>query len=281
MHNEAYSMALRNALTEIKNICPDVQASFLFDREGTVITGDTASPEVPFEKTVNAMESLLDKTETIGGLDSLVISAEKGKVHISCVNDDMYLAMVTAKDVDLTYLQTVSRVLIPTVIKLLDNITAAPTPTILPQSRLSPAHLPTKIEQEKEAEEASDEETNEEDVEKLERLTLSPTRTPPQDLREPSNQLVVDTLGGLLVRGDTVQIDAEILTEWSDQHDGAKINQVKIESFNGNSIVCKVKSIKDYKTEGKEIIRIPEKTRQELDVKKGETVRVKPYMEEE
>jgi predicted regulator of Ras-like GTPase activity (Roadblock/LC7/MglB family) len=283
MHNEAYSMALTDALTEIKNICPDIQASFLFDKEGTVIAGDTESPEAPYEKTVNAMESLLDKTETVGGLDSLVISAEKGKVHISSVNN-MYLAMVTDKNVDMMYLQTVSRVLIPTVIKLLDNITAAPAPIKLPQSRPSLVQLPNEIEREKEVEEANDEEMNEaieEEIEKPERLTLSPTRTPRQDLREPSNQLVVDTLGGLLVRGDTVQIDTEILDKWSDYYDGAKINQVEIRSFNGNSTVCKVKPIKDSKVEGKDLIRIPEKARQDLDVEKGEMVRVKPIMEEE
>jgi predicted regulator of Ras-like GTPase activity (Roadblock/LC7/MglB family) len=292
MQNEAYSTALRNALTEIKNICPDVQASFLFDKEGTIIAGDTESPEVPFEKTVNAMETLLDKTETIGGLDSLVINAQKGKVQISCVND-MYLAMVTTKNIDMTYLQTVSRVLIPTVIKLLDNITTAPTPIELPPSRSSFAQLSKRVEQEEineeEVERTRDdttdeemgEETLEEEIEKPERPALSSMRASPQDLREPSNQLVVDTLSGLLVRGDTVQIDAEILNEWSDYYDGAEVNQVEIESFNGNSVVCKVKPIKDSKIEGKGIIRIPERACQDLDVKKGEMVKVKPLMEEE
>jgi hypothetical protein len=91
----------------------------------------------------------------------------------------------------------------------------------------------------------------------------------------------VDTLSGLLVRGDTVQIDTEILNEWSDYYDGAEINQVEIKSFNGNSLVCKVKPIKDSKIEGKGIIRIPERACQDLDVKKGEMVKVKPLMEEE
>jgi predicted regulator of Ras-like GTPase activity (Roadblock/LC7/MglB family) len=284
MFNEAYSMALRNALTEIKNICPDVQASFLFSKEGAVIAGDTESPEAPYNKTVNAMESLLDKTETIGGLDSLVINARKGKVHISCV-DDIYLAMVTAKNVDMAYLQTVSRVLIPTMIKLLDNIIATPAPFKPPQSRPPLAHSPTKTKPEEEVEKASDEEKDEETIdeetENPEELTTPPTRTLSQDLREPSIQLVVDTLGGLLVRGDTVQIDTETLQEWSHYYDDAKIDQVEIKSFSGNSVVCKVKTIKDAKMEGKDLIRIPEKARQELSVKKGEMVKVKPFMEEE
>jgi len=296
MPNEAYSAALMNALAEIRNICPEVQASFLFDREGTIIAGDRESPEVPYEKTVNAVESLLDKAETIGGLDSLVVSAQNGKVHVSCVND-MYFAMVTAKNADMTYIQTVSRVLIPTVIKLLDNIittTAIPAPIKLPSSRPTFSQLPKRAEQEIEEEEEvaedegeveeveeADEERIEEEVEQPKRFALSPTRLPPQDMHELSNQLVVDTLSGLLVRGDTVQIDTEILNQWSDYYDGAEINQVEIKSFNGNSIVCKVKPIKDSKIDGKGIIRIPERACQDLEVRKGEMVKVKPLMEEE
>lgn len=295
MQNEAYSAALRNTLSEIKNICTNVQASFLFDKEGTIIAGDTESSEVPYEKTVEAMESLLTKAETIGGLDSLVMNAQNGKVHISSVND-MYLVMVTDQNADLTYLNTVSRVLIPTVIKLLDDIvTNAPVPSKLPRSDPPFAKLPKRAEQEEideeeatddemEVEEADrefDEEPIEEEVENPKKLTLPPTRSPPQDPHEPSSQLVVDALSGLLVRGDTVQIDAQILNEWSDHYDGAEIYQVEIESFNGNSIVCKVKPIKDSKIEGKGIVRIPERACQDLEVRKGEMVKVRPLMEEE
>jgi predicted regulator of Ras-like GTPase activity (Roadblock/LC7/MglB family) len=280
MKNEAYSTALKNALTEIKNICPDVQTSFLFDKEGTIIAGDNETPEVPLEKTVGAMEGIFEKTETIGGLDGLVISSHKGTIHVSCVND-MYLAMVTTKNVDMTYLQTVSRVLIPTVIKLLDNI--APAPLKLPSSKPSLRPLPSRVEREEieeegeEADEEKAEEEFEEERPKPEEVELPST----QKMPAPSNQLIVDTLGGLLVRGDTVQIDQQILDEWSEYYDGTEITTVEIESFNGNSIQCKVKPIKDSKIEGKGIVRIPERASQDLDVKKGELVKVKPFVEEE
>lgn len=282
MHSEAYSLALKNALTEIKNICPDVNTSFLFDKEGTIIAGDNDTIEVPLEKAMGAMEGIFEKTETIGGLDMLVINGHNGKVHISCIND-MYLAMVTSKNADMTYLQTVSRVLIPTVIKLLDNI--APTQLKSPSSKPSPVDLPKRFRQEEieeakeEVGEASEEINGEGDEEKAmpQRLETSPK----QGLPEPSNQLIVDTLSGLLVRGDTVQIDTEILNQWSEYYDGAEINEVEIESFNGSSTVCKVKPIKDSKIEGKGIIRIPERACQELSLKKGELVKVKPLVEEE
>ena len=282
MHSEAYSLALKNALTEIKNICPDVNTSFLFDKEGTIIAGDNDTIEVPLEKATGAMQGIFEKTETIGGLDMLVINGHNGKVHISCIND-MYLAMVTSRNADMTYLQTVSRVLIPTVIKLLDNIT--PTQIKSSSSKPSLVDLPKRFKQEEieeakeEGIEASEEINAEVDEEKAmpQRLEMSPK----QGLPEPSNQLIVDTLGGLLVRGDTVQIDTEILNQWSEYYDGAEINQVEIESFNGSSTVCKVKPIKDSKIEGKGIIRIPERACQDLSLKKGELVKVKPLVEEE
>ena len=282
MHSEAYSLALKNALTEIKNICPDVNTSFLFDKEGTIIAGDNDTIEVPLEKATGAMEGIFEKTETIGGLDMLVINGHNGKVHISCIND-MYLAIVASKNADMTYLQTVSRVLIPTVIKLLDNIT--PTQIKSPSSKPSLVDLPKRFKQE-ETEETKEEgtEANEEINAEVDEEKAMPQRletSPKQGLTEPSNQLIVDTLGGLLVRGDTVQIDTEILNQWSEYYGGAEINQVEIESFNGSSTVCKVKPIKDSKIEGKGIIRIPERACQDLSLKKGELVKVKPLVEEE
>lgn len=286
MHNEAYSLALNNALTEIKNICPDVNTSFLFDKEGKIIAGDNGTIEAPLEKAVDAIEGIFEKTETIGGLDTLVINGQMGKMHISCIND-MYLAMVTSKNADMTYVQTVSRVLIPTVIKLLDNITSVPTKLKFPSSRPSPVNLPdiSKQEEAEEAEEEDvDEATEQKDEEEVDEEKTKPQESgipPKQELPEPPNQLIVDTLGGLFVRGDTVQIDTEILNQWSEYYDGAKIKELEIESFNGNSTRCKVKPIKDSKIEGRRIIRIPDEACQNLHVKKGELVQIKPLIQEE
>jgi hypothetical protein len=169
----------------------------------------------------------------------------------------------------------------------LDNIApTAPTQLKLPSSKPSLVDLPRRFKQEEveeAAEEQAVEEANEETSE-VENELAEPHKLempPDRELPEPSNQLIVDTLGGLLVRGDTVQIDMEILNQWSEYYDGAQINEVEIASFNGNSTVCKVKPIKDSKMEGKGIIRIPERACQDLDVKKGELVKVKPLLEEE
>jgi len=262
MSKEAYAFALKNALTEIRNVCPDVQTSFLFNKEAAVIAGDAETPEATLERVVRSLEGILEKADAIGGLDSLVIEGSKGNVHISCVND-MYLTMVASKNADMKYLETVARVLIPTVIKLLDSL--GPTPL----RQLPPSHtlLKPEIEEELRREIDEEEESKEADKEELE-----------PELELPSNQLIVESIGGLLVRGDTVHISEDIMSQWEELLDGKEISLVEVESFNGKTKQCKVRTLDDSKLENKAIIRIPEKVCQTLEIKKGELVRVKPVI---
>ncbi len=258
MSKETYAFALGNALAEIRNVCSDVQTSFIFDKEATLVAGDNETSEATLDRVVGSLEGILEKGDTIGGLNSLVIEGSKGNVHISCVND-MYLTMISSKNADMKYLETVARVLIPTVIKLLDNIGPAPL------KQHSPSHALPEPEEEEELREES-EEKEESEVDETEEPEL------------PSNQLIVESFGGLLVRSDTVQISEEIMSQWQDLLNGKDIDLVQVESFNGKTSECKVKTLDDSKLENKAIIRIPEKLCQTLDIKKGELVRVKPVI---
>jgi len=49
----------------------------------------------------------------------------------------------------------------------------------------------------------------------------------------PSQQLIVDKLGGLLVRGDTVQVDSEVLKRWSALLGVKEVSKVEIEASEG------------------------------------------------
>jgi hypothetical protein len=86
---------------------------------------------------------------------------------------------------------------------------------------------------------------------------------------------VVDTLSGFFV-GDSVQVDLELLKEWSELLNRKSVNEIKIEAFSGKETRCKVKELSDPKLQGKGIVRIPEKICKALEVKKGQIVRVKP-----
>lgn len=263
MSKEIYGIALRNALTEIGNVCPDIKASFLFDKEANVVAGDAETPEETIEKVANSLEGILSKADAIGGLNSLVIEGSKGNVHLSSVND-LHLTLIASETADMKYVETVARVLIPTVMKLLDSLGTTPLRQLPP----SPILLEPKKEQE-EAKEAKETEKLEEDHEITEDEILP-------DLDLPSSQLIVESFGGLLTRSDTVQLSEEILSQWEELLDGKEISQVLIEAFNGQSSEWKVKGLNESKLGNKAIIRIPEKICQNLDIKKGELVRVKP-----
>ncbi|MCW3985767.1 MAG: hypothetical protein NWE91_05095 [Candidatus Bathyarchaeota archaeon] len=266
MSNEAYAFALKNALTEIRNVCPDVQTCFLFDKEATVIAGDAETPEATLERVVSSLEGILEKVDTIGGLNSLVVECSKGNVHISCIND-MYLTMVASKKADMKYLETVARVLIPTVIKLLDSLGPTPLKHFSPSRTLLKQGMEEDLrEEEKLREEIEEEESKEAEEEPIPELEL------------PSNQLIVESFGGLLVRNDTVQISEDIMSQWEELLDGKEINLVEVESFNGKTSQCKVKTLDYSKLENRAVIRIPEKLCHTLDVKKGELVRIKPVI---
>ena len=103
-------------------------------------------------------------------------------------------------------------------------------------------------------------------------------------------KLVVDTLTGFFA-GDSVQIDTEILNDWTTKNDPRArvkaaitgeqdiqegISQVHIETFDGNAAVCKVKEVDDQTVKGKNMIRIPEKLCKSLEINKGDLVKVKP-----
>jgi len=220
MSKNAYADVLKNALTEIRKICPDISGSFIFTKDGMPFAGDSETAEETIGKTLHSFQSIAEKEHMIGGLKTLIIDGEKGKVHISCVND-MYLALAASKNADATFLQAITRVIVPTVLKLLESTT--PTP-----------------------------------------LQFTP-----------SKQLIVDTLSGLFV-GDSVQIDLEVLKEWSELLNRKSIGEVEIEAFGGKTTQCKAKEINDPKLNGKGIIRMPERMCKFLEVKKGELVRVKP-----
>lgn len=260
MTKEIYEIALKNALTEMGNVCPDIQASFLFDKEANVVTADAETPDEHIDKVASSLETILNKADSIGGLNSLIIEGSDGNVHLSSVND-LYLTMVASKTADMKYIETVSRVLIPTVMKILDNLD--PTPL----RKLTPS--PILFEPDKEEEEEKEIKPIEEEI-----GTVEDESIPDFDL--PSNQLIVDSFGGLLVRSDTVQISKDILSQWEEQMDGKKVSRVVIEAFNGQSTECKVKAQDESKLENKATIRIPEKVCESLDIKRGELVRVKP-----
>jgi predicted regulator of Ras-like GTPase activity (Roadblock/LC7/MglB family) len=125
MSQGVYEAALKNTLTEIKGICPGVINSFIFTKDGTIIAKDAELIEPNMRKIMELLESINERAESIGGLNTLQINGDGGGVQFSIIND-MYLAMITSENVDVVYLRSATHVIIPTIMKLLQNI--MPTP---------------------------------------------------------------------------------------------------------------------------------------------------------
>jgi hypothetical protein len=184
--------------------------------------------------------------------------------------NDLYLVTVTSRKADMNYVNTVTHVLIPTILRLLEKINPAPLKSKTPPLEIE-TEIPVTEELEEQEETSVEEPLTEETKENLETETLLPEL--------PVNQLIVEDLGGLLVPSDTVRIDSDLLSQWEELSEDTKIEKVEVETFDGKTTQCKVKPIKDSKYKGKGIIRTPEKIQLNLEVKKGELVRVKPIVD--
>jgi len=237
MNRDSYAIALSNAMTEIMRAYPDIKNSFIFTKNGTIISRDTETDEKAMNDVLGSFENLKEKAKAIGDLKSLHITGKNGKLTLSKIKD-MYLVLATSKNADRTQIYSITHVIIPTILKTLETFT--------------PTHL---------------------------QLT-SPKK------------LVVDTLTGFFA-GDSVQIDAEILRDWTknndprarvkaaiagEQNTQKTIDHVKIETLSGNSTLCKVREVNDQNLKGKNMIRIPEKVCDTLEIKKGDLVKVKPLL---
>ncbi len=265
MDNDVYSFALKTTLSEIRKVCPDVTNAFIFTKDKEIIARDKSTPEKTILRVIDAFDGILEKSDAIGGVKCITLEGGKGKVNVSCVND-LYLVTIASRKADLSYVNTVTHVLIPTVLKLLDKIRPAP----LKSSSLTPKLEPklTKVKEIEETAEEPAEETVEHEI-KPESLLPEP----------PVIQFMVENLGGLLVPSDAVRIDSEALSQWKELYGDRKIKEVEIETFDGKATRCKVTPIKDSKYKGKGVIQMPKKIRLTLEIKKGELVRVKPIVE--
>jgi len=288
MDEEVYANALKNALVEIKNVCPDIDKAYILMDNGTIVSGDEQAVDPSLGRALSSLQSLAEKAVSVGGLDDLLIDGDKGKVYVSQVNG-MYSVMALSKRADLPFLRSVTGIIFPTILKVLNGIgseTALPAPLksapIVPYTKLRPAPSELPIEEEavketvEEPKEAVPLEPSEAETE-AEAEVESPK--PITDL--PSQQLIVDKFGGLMVRSDTVQLDFEVLERWGSLLDVKEIREVDIETFSGKTTRSKAKVISDQKFEGKGLIRVPEKICEALELKRGELVRVKPVVPEE
>jgi len=274
--NEIYTTALNNVLDEMRKVCPDIQHAFIYNENGELIAGETETPQKVTNRIINAFDEILERAEAIGGVEAITLNGSMGTVKLYHFNGHYLVAVYSAK-AEVGYVDTVVRVLVPTVLKVLEKLSPTPLKNVA-----EPESEPLGLE--KPQEEGLAEKPAEEFPAKESKPEAEPAFTPeklqelPSSLEVPAVQLIVENIGGLLVPSDTVRVDSETLSNWESAFEGKKIEYVEIETFDGKTARYKVKPIKDSKYAGKGVVQIPKKAQLTLEIKKGELVKVKPVM---
>ncbi len=265
---EAYSNALQPIIDEFKTLSPETTNALIFKNNGQTIANTKATTEDQTKKLILNFGSIAQQAETIGGIESLTIQAADSQLNITAMNN-FYLATVSSRAANQEIVKSLTHVVVPTVVRLIDQF----SPQV---SENQPPHV-------NELEEKQNQETETvlpiEEKPTIQSIPEIQAPFEPLPPKTPINQFMVEKIGGLLVPADTVRIDGEVIAKWSDLYDGKQITMVNIEALDGKRTTCKFKAIKEAKCNAKGIIQIPEKILQTLQTEKGKLVMVKPVIE--
>jgi hypothetical protein len=264
MPDEVYTFALNNALGEIKNVCPDVSHILIFKENNEILAKDTSTDEETAVSAVDAFRALTKRAEVTGGIESLTLNGADGQMNITRMGD-YYLANITSNEADEKYVKALTRVLVPTIFKLIDMIHPASADGEQTSAEQSPA-------EESAAPERTPKEENPGPNTDAEPLLAEP----------PVNQFIVENLRGLgdfLGSGDTVRVDSTTLMQWKELCGDKEIEEVIVKTLDGKTARCKLKPTKGSEYDGKGVVQIPEKIQQDLHTKKGELVTVQPVID--
>ena len=286
MNEESYTFALETTLNELQNNCPEISTTFIF-KDNQIIAKNESSDEKTADSIINTFSELKDSITALGNLETISIQTSKGRIHISKLND-FFIASVTSKILDDNYTKTLLKALISTVTRLLEKFDF-----FSEKSEITEAFEPESIEDSAQDDELELEPELEEAAEEIEESQVLEEIEEPEPVKKqeeaskkhevlpdpPVTQLMVENLGGLLVSSDTVRIDSAIIAGWTDLYGEKLIEEVDLESLNGQITRCKFREIKSSKHEGKGIIRMPDKIQRILETSKGELVMIKPVIE--
>ncbi len=256
---QASSTALQAVIGEFKNINPELTRAVVFRKNGEILaSSEVVLTEDRAKRVAVAYDELVDQSEVIGRLETLCIQGVGSQLNMASANDH-YVATVSSRVADEKMVKALTYIVVPTVIKLLNQINPA-----LPNNQ--PAD-PAKPEFKEEVVPPPEEPTP---------AASSETVFP----KPPVNQFMVEKISGLLVASDTVHVDGDVVAKWRDLYGDKEITQVNVETLEGKAVICRFKPIKEAESNAKGIIQIPERILQILRTGEGKLVMVKPVIPE-
>jgi hypothetical protein len=267
--SEDYQEALQTIIGEFKHITPEMTSAFIFTKNGEAIAASDATEDQTKALIAN-FDSISQHAESIGGVENFTIQCANGQLDITSMNN-LYLATVSSKVADPKVVKALTHVLVPTIVKLVDQI----APQVWENQPLVSPQITQPTDNDTEEAAPSPVEETEPALKPEPEAPLSFSSEPllPQ---APVNQFMVEKIGGFLVPPDIVRIDDEIVARWSDLYDGKEIRSVRIETLEGKTITCRFKPIRENNVKG--IIQVPERILRILQTGKGKLVMVKPVI---
>lgn len=249
MQTDSSTIALDNALNEVKNVCPGLSHTFIFREDNQILAKDQNTTIDEVNSTKQAFNAIDQKANIIGRIESICFTGSNERVNISRIND-FYLTTIASHEADEKIVTNLARILVPTMLKLVENsnpisqdVIETRASTFKPEMRITPEPYVPEI---------------------------------------PINELTVESLrgiGGFLGSPDIVRIDNIMIAQWNELFGLNKIQEITIENTaTKKSMSCHFQSIKEEKFENKNVIQISEKILQVLKVKKGDKVIVKPII---
>jgi len=139
--SQAYTSALQTMVDEIHKTTPEITGSFIFTDNGKILAKDEFTTEQSAKKLITAFNDIDRKSQTIGGLETLTIFGNHNQIYVSGVKD-LYLATICTRKADKKTIELLTKVLVPSVVKLADqlacNFTPEPATPIMPEPIISP-----------------------------------------------------------------------------------------------------------------------------------------------
>jgi len=263
---EDSSITLQTVIDEFRSISPELTKCLVFKKDGEIMASIGNNIGEDRSKIAACFDEIADQAEVLGGVEILTIHGASSQIEITRTNNH-YLAAVASLSANEKIVKALTCVIVPTVIKLLDQVKPA-----LPNN--PPPEVAVPVVKQVEVEVKPPEEPK--SIVKLPEIPAAPSE--PELPKPPVTQFMVEKIGGLMVAPDIVRVDAEVVAKWIDLYGGREITHVQIETLEAKTAICRFKPMREVDRKLKGIIQIPEKILQVLRTGEGKLVMVKPFI---
>ncbi len=255
MSNDAYAIALKNGLDEIRNVCPGISGILVFNENGKVLIEDENISRQAASNAQDTLRVMAERADILGGVESITVRGTQASVNIARF-EDFYIADVCSPETDEKTVNNLTRVMIPTMLKMAKKMSVLQEPEFQPKDFGPKTHSESSV-----------------DVQAEPKIRF-PT---PETLEFTVESLNV--FGGLQTDSDTAYVDSGLVAQWREMFGDENVVRVTLENAaTKKETVCKFAPFKDSKHDGKGVIQLPKKIQEDLGAHKGAHIRITPII---